>query len=148
MEEEAVKEILGNLQNLDKIPSDMIAQARKLVNTRAGKEMLQEMTNKGINQEMITNMMKEHMVKEEYRTVLVIRPNGMIKQRSIVVSDECPSILHAIKPIKKIHQHYEVWYDEQHKNINKKASKWLGFNVCGMVVITSTKKLTLKDFKY
>ncbi len=132
MDDETIKEMLKNIQNLDQIPSDMIAKAKKLSNTRAGREMIKEMHDKGINKEMIEKILTK---KSETVTVLVIRPNGIVKPREITLNEECPSILHAILPTKIVKDQYCIWYDANIKTINKKASKWLGVNVGGMIVI-------------
>lgn len=121
--EEEIKNLLNN------VPSDVIARANKLINTRAGQEMIKEIQEKGINREMIENLIKPN------QKVFIIRPNGIVKSRLISLSDECPSILHATTPIKVIKDNCIVWYDSHIKTVNKKASKWLGFNVGGVVVV-------------
>lgn len=130
--EAMIKEMLQNIQNLDQIPSDLMARAKKLTNTRAGREMIKEMSNKGINKEMVEKLMKE---EKQTVNVLVIRANGIVKSRQIVINDDYPTILHATLPTKYIKNNYSIWYDANIKTINKKATKWLGFNVGGMIVI-------------
>lgn len=125
MDEQMVKDLL---QNIDQIPSDMIARARKLANTRAGREMIKEMGQKGIDKDMIEKLMQEPVPSEQ---VLVIRPNGMYKLR---LGDE--KLLRATTPTSINKDTYTVWYDANNKTINKRASKWLGFNVGGMIVVT------------
>ena len=125
-----MKNLLQNIQG-NHIPSDMLAHLKKITNTRAGREMIKEMGEKGINQEMIQKLLE----KKETIQVLVMRPNGIVKKRTVTYNDECPSLLHATLPTKYIKEDYEVWYDAHVKTINRKATKWLGFNVGGMVII-------------
>ena len=127
MDEQMVKDLL---QNIDQIPSDMIARARKLANTRAGREMIKEMGQKGIDKDMIEKLMQE---EKPLQQVLVIRPNGMYKLR---FTSDGASLLHATIPTSIQKDTYTVWYDGNNKTINKRASKWLGFNVGGMIVVT------------
>lgn len=125
MNEEQLRDMM---QNIDKIPSDVIAQARKFANTRAGREMIKEMGQQ-------IDMENFKIPNQNTLNVLVIRPNGIVKTRSIVISEDCPSILHATTPTKIIFNDYIVWYDASIKSINKKASKWLNQNVGGMVIV-------------
>lgn len=127
MDEEMIKNIKNN-----NIPSDLMARAKKIINTPAGREMIKEMGEKGITKEMIEQLM---IPKVETVKVLLIRPNGIVKTRMMASTDECPSLLHATTPTKYIKEQYTVWYDANIKTINRKASKWLGFNVGGVIII-------------
>ena len=132
VDENSIKEMLENIQNLDKIPPDLIARARRLTNTRAGREMIKEMENKGINKEMIEKLMP---AKADTIDVLVMRPNGIVKSRKMQTDASNCSLLHATTPMKVVKNDYTVWYDASILTTNKKASQWLGFNVGGMIVI-------------
>lgn len=113
---------------LSRVSPDMMLQARRLMNTRAGREMIKEMEEKGIDQNVMQNILKV----EETVKVLIIRPNGIVKYKNIK-NTECP--LNGTTPTKIIKGNYTVWYDANIKHVNKKATKWLNMNVGGMIIV-------------
>ena len=134
-----------NLDNFNNIPPNLLKQARKFANTKAGREMLKELDDKGINRESIQKTLLPQKNIGELKSVIIIRPNGCIKTKLIDINDltdKGPTLLHAVFPVKLIYnsltkKNLIVWYDNINKYTNKKASKMIGTTVGGLVIIYS-----------
>lgn len=134
--EKMMNDIMENIKNGDKIPSDLINQARRLANSKKGREILKELNDKGINKDFLDKAMQSQKPIFN-KNVLIIRPNGIVKLRKINDTNECPSILHANKPINidcKM-ENVKIWYDSDIKFINKRASKLANVDVHGIAIV-------------
>lgn len=145
MEAEILNEIING--NLDKIPPDMIMKAKRLMDTRAGREMLKDLQKKGIDQEYVNKMIEDQKPIIVKKSVLVIRPNGIIKSK--LVGEECPLQGSDIQfiIIKLNNQNVIAWYDQKIKTTNKRASKILNMKVGGMVVLCGEGDITMDILK-
>ena len=138
-----MNEIMENIKDVDHIPADLINQARKLANSKAGRDILKELNNSGINKEFIEKAIQSQKAPIGDKQVLIIRPNGIVKTKKIIMTDGCPSFLHANKPVDIIctklnmNKTIKIWYDSDIKYVNKRASKYTNITIHGIAIIYS-----------
>jgi len=127
-----LKNLVNGLQNADNISPDMIMQAKRLINTPKGREILKNLEKQGITQDTIRKLIDKPVIIR--KTGILIRPNGIIKIK--VINDE-PLQGSDIQSINIVINNIAItaYYDAKMKTINKKASKLLNMNVGGQVVL-------------
>lgn len=119
---------------MDNIPEDILQQAKKLANTKKGREILNDIDKNGI----IKNLLNENKKK-----IIMIRPNGIIKIQMIQENDLQTL---QVKIIKKQNYTITCWYDSKNKFINKRASKFLNEKVGGHVYVYLDEDITISLF--
>lgn len=151
-----IKEIAKSINNIDHLPPNIINQARKLANSRKGREVIQELSNKGIDKETVSKMIQEQKPIIPQINILIIRHNGILKNKIVEQFENNPPILQGIN-IKNmicnelstgpLHDHIiTLWYDANNKCKNKRINKIINTDIGGMVIITSSKKIFIQDF--
>jgi hypothetical protein len=151
-----IKEIAKSINNIDHLPPNIINQARKLANSRKGREVIQELSNKGIDKETVSKMIQEQKPIIPQINILIIRHNGILKNKIVEQFENNPPILQGINiknmicnelSIGPLHDHIiTLWYDANNKCKNKRINKIINVDIGGMVIITSSKKIFIQDF--
>lgn len=151
-----IKEIAKSINNIDHLPPNIINQARKLANSRKGREVIQELSNKGIDKETVSKLIQEQKPIIPQINILILRHNGILKNKIVDQFENNPPILQGVNikhmicnelSIGPLHDHIiTLWYDANNKCKNKRINKIINANIGGIVIITSSKKIFIQDF--
>lgn len=141
--------------------SDMMEQARKIAMSGQGEEIIQEMQNRGLDPKAMRSQMLEHQNSlrgistkslELTKKVILITVSRKIKVRNIPlnsVSQSAENILHTSEPVELSCSRLargplkdaiiKVWYNPNHPGVNRRASKIIGFNIGGEILIVNNE---------
>lgn len=139
---EQISELLN--QSMDKLNPEMMAQAKRMVDSGQGEWLKQELNKKGIKRKDLKKQLKSvkrATVKDDYfeKTAIVItsaKKMKPVKMNKTLDLNQVYKFVNSTNVKQEICFELEnipvkVWYDESRKGRNARASKILGKNVAG-----------------
>jgi len=147
------------LDSVDNITPDMLNNAKKMLGTGQGEQLLKSLQEKGINPNNLKSKLSAHNNafknilkpgnKSPTRKCVLITTNRQLKIRNLPIDDmskyistilkvdsplsiECSRLSIDIFKDKKI----TIWYDKNKIGKNKRATKIAGFTIAGDIIIS------------
>ena len=147
------------LDSVDNITPDMLNNAKKMLGTGQGEQLLKSLQEKGINPNNLKSKLSAHNNafknilkpgnKSPTRKCILITTNRQLKIRNLPIDDmskyistilkvdsplsiECSRLSIDIFKDKKI----TIWYDKNKIGKNKRATKIAGFTIAGDIIIS------------
>lgn len=145
--------------SVDNITPDMLNNAKKMLGTGQGEQLLKSLQNKGINPNNLKSKLSTHNNafknilkpgnKSPTRKCILITANRQLKIRNLPIDDmakyvstilkvdpplsiECSRLSIDIFKDKKL----TIWYDNTKIGKNKRATKIAGFTIAGDIIIS------------
>lgn len=154
--------------SIGRINPEMMEQARKMAMGGQGNQILKEMQKRGMDPYAMKSKLKEHQraikglgtKKGPTKKAVIVTMSRKIKSRDLVIDsiEACAnSILHSTAAVELVcsrlaqgplkNKSIRVWYDPRAQGKNRRASKIIGFNVGGDILVAiEDGDLTEKDF--
>lgn len=156
-------------ESLSQMTPEMMEQAKKLAMGGQGQQMVREMQRRGIDQKAMHALvlgqqkaLKEISAKSSGPTkkVILITSSRQLKMRNVPISSIQPSVARIINSSNVVElscsrlaagplegKTIKVWCDTERKGKNKRASKIVGFQIAGeILIIMEEGDLNEKDF--